>query len=295
MAAITVFGALPADPSDLAPHHELLIDGEFESRLSIRPPAGSYGACLRRALNMKRDIEIKTVDGVAKAGLFRPEGGGAKTLPGVIFYMDAIGVRTSLDGMAQRLADAGYVVLLPDLFYRAGPYGPFTGASFGNEAAKAQIMKMIGETSQTMTRQDTAAFLYTLAAEGTVGPVGAVGYCMGGGRALTAAGAYSDRIKAAASFHGGNLASDRPDSPHLLANQIKGRVYVGVASVDNSFPPAQSARLAEALRTAEVDHIVENYLGMAHGWAVPDHSVYDATGAERHWKRLLTFFGETLA
>ena len=117
---------------------------------------------------------------------------------------------------------------------------------------------------------------------------------MGGGRALNAAAAYPDRIVAAASIHGGNLASDAPDSPHANAASIKARVYVGTAGVDRSFPPEQSARLAEALRTAEIDHIIENYVGMQHGWAVPDHSVYDEAGAERHWKRLTTFFGETL-
>jgi carboxymethylenebutenolidase len=117
---------------------------------------------------------------------------------------------------------------------------------------------------------------------------------MGGGRAITAAAAYPDRVASAASFHGGNLASDAPDSPHRQVSAIKGRVYVGSAGVDGSFPPEQSARLAEALRVAEIDHVIENYVGMAHGWAVPDHGVYDARGAERHWKRLLTFFSETL-
>ncbi len=99
---------------------------------------------------------------------------------------------------------------------------------------------------------------------------------------------------AAASFHGGNLAGDAPDSPHRHAAGIKARVYVGSAGVDRSFPPEQSARLAQALRTAEVDHIIENYVGMNHGWCVPDHTAFDAAGAERHWKRLAGFFGETL-
>ncbi len=113
-------------------------------------------------------------------------------------------------------------------------------------------------------------------------------------RALNAAASYPDRIRAAASFHGGNLAGDAPDSPHRRAAEIKARVYVGTAGVDRSFPPEQSARLAEALRVAEVDNIVENYVGMGHGWAVPDHSAFDAAGAERHWKRLTGFFAETL-
>ena len=188
----------------------------------------------------------------------------------------------------------GYIVLLPDLFYRFGAYGPFNGTSFGDPASREMIMKMLRGTTQEMTKRDSAAFLDVLTRAGATGPVGAVGYCMGGARALTAAAAYSDRIAAAASFHGGNLASDAEDSPHRLAADIKGRVYVGVAGVDNSFPPEQSARLAEALRIGGVDHIIENYVGMAHGWTVPDHGVYDETGAERHWKRLLNLFDETL-
>ena len=141
---------------------------------------------------------------------------------------------------------------------------------------------------------DTASFLSALDAHGIAGPVGAVGYCMGGARALNAASAFPDEIVAVASFHGGNLASDAPDSPHRGADRIKGRVYVGVAGVDRSFPPEQSALLAMALREAGVDHAIENYVGMAHGWAVPDHTAFDAAGAERHWRRLTGLFSETL-
>ena len=246
---------------------------------------------------MRRDIDIKTTDGVAKASIFTPDGAtAAGPLRGIIFYMDGIGIRNAMYQMAQRLADAGYIVLLPDLFYRFGAYGPFSDAPFSVERERNQIMTMIHGTSQAMTKADTAAFLEVLAAEGAAGPFGAVGYCMGGGRTLTAAASYPDRIAAAASFHGGNLAGDNEDSPHRIAGQIKGRVYVGVAGVDGSFSPEQSARLAEALRIGEVDHIIENYVGMSHGWTVPDRGgVYNETGAERHWKRLLTLFGETLA
>ncbi|GES43999.1 dienelactone hydrolase [Rhizobium dioscoreae] len=242
---------------------------------------------------MKQDIEIKTADGTAKAGIFRPEN-GTSAEHGVILYMDAMGPRAALDGMAQRLADAGYIVLLPDLFYRFGAYGPFDGGAFGNPASRETIMTMLRGTTQEMTKVDSAAFLDALSAAGAKGAAGVVGYCMGGGRALTAAASYPDRIAAAASFHGGNLASDAEDSPHRLAANIKARAYIGVAGVDNSFPPEQSARLAEALRTGGVDHTIENYVGMAHGWTVPDHGVYDETGAERHWKRLLNLFEEAL-
>lgn len=240
----------------------------------------------------KRDIEIQTEDGVAKASLF---GAGQGRTAGVILYMDAFGLRPALDDMAARLEGEGYVVLVPDLFYRQGPYGPFDAmTAFSDEKTAAWLRAAIGGTTQAMTQRDSGAFLKALADAGVTGPVGTVGYCMGGGRALNAAAFYPDRIVAAASIHGGNIASDTEDSPHWRAAAIKARVYVATAGIDRSFPPEQSARLAEALRSAEVDHVIENYVGMSHGWAVADHSVYDAKGAERHWKRLLTFFAETL-
>jgi carboxymethylenebutenolidase len=238
---------------------------------------------------MKRDVEIRTADGTAKAAIFSVQG---DVKAGIILYMDAFGPRPALDGMAERLAGDGYLVLLPDLFYRAGAYGPFDAkTAFDHENTRDALMAVMRGTTQEMTIRDGAAFLDMLAAAGATS-FGAVGYCMGGGRALSAAAAHPDRIVAAASFHGGNLASDAVDSPHRAADRIKGRVYVGCAGVDRSFPPEQSARLAEALRVAEVDHIFENYVGMQHGWAVPDHSVYDTAGAERHWRRLTTFFSE---
>ncbi len=242
----------------------------------------------------KQDLQIKTRDGTAKAGLFR----SAKTSPakaGVILYQDAFGPRPALDGMAERLAGEGYAVLVPDLFHRNAPYGPFDAkTAFTEEKTKAALMALVTGTTQEMTISDSAAFLEALAGEGVTGPIGTVGYCMGGARALNAAAAYPDRIKAAASFHGGNLASDAADSPHRKAATIKAHVYVGMAGVDRSFPPEQSTRLAEAFREAEVDHVLENYVGMAHGWCVPDHGVYNEAGAERHWKRLTALFAETL-
>lgn len=238
----------------------------------------------------KREIEIKTEDSVAKAHLF--EGGKA----GVIVYIDAFGVRPAMDEIGEGLADEGYTVLVPDLFYRNAPYGPFDAkTAFDNDDTRTQLMGLITGTTQEMTQRDTAAFLTALDAAGVTGPIGTVGYCMGGGRALNAAATYPDRIAAAASIHGGNLASDAPDSPHRQVANIKGRVYVGVAGVDRSFPPEQSAKLAQALREAEVDHIIENYVGMSHGWAVSDHGAYDEAGAERHWERLTTFFAEALS
>ncbi len=238
-------------------------------------------------------IPITTADGICPASLFAPS--GRPSGAAIILYMDAFGPRPAMDEMAARLAGQGHAVLVPDLFYRFGAYGPFDAkTAFSNAETGQFLRRMIAETTQAMTMADTGFFLDALAGEGFAGKVGTVGYCMGGGRALNAAAAFNDRIVAAASLHGGNLANGAPDSPAANAAKIKARVYVGVAGVDGSFPPEQSARLAQAFREAEVDHTIENYVGMKHGWCVPDHSVYDAAGAERHWKRLETLFGETL-
>jgi carboxymethylenebutenolidase len=117
---------------------------------------------------------------------------------------------------------------------------------------------------------------------------------MGGAISLTAAGTYPDRIGAAASFHGGNLATDSELSPHLLASRITARVYVAGADQDNSYPPEMAARLEQALGEAGVDHRCEIYLGALHGWTMTDFPVYNESAAERHWDELLTLFAEAL-
>lgn len=240
-------------------------------------------------------IEMQMGEGVAKGFLATPEKKQGAKLAGVIVYMDAFGLRQAFYDMAERIVANGYAVLVPDLFYRFGAYGPYDAkTAFKTEDTAKEIRGMIGGTTQAMTAADTAVFISTLEKAGVDGAIATVGYCMGGGRALTAAATYADRIAFAASLHGGNLASDAPDSPHLKAEAIKARVYVGTAGVDGSFPPEQSTRFAEAFRKAEVDFTLENYVGVAHGWCVPDHAIYDETGAERHWNRLLSHFAETL-
>jgi len=242
----------------------------------------------------KQSLNIATEDGTARASLFVPTTPNAAR-SAVLLYMDGIGFRPALDGMAERFANEGYTVLLPDLFYRGGLYDPIDAkTAFVNNDSKVRIMGLIRATTQGMTRRDGRTFLSELDDAGANGPIGVVGYCMGGARALHAAAAFPHRIRAVASFHGGGLASGAPDSPHLVAADIKARAYVGSAGVDGSFPPEQSARLAESLRRAEVDHVIENYIGMQHGWTIPDHSEFNAVGAERHWKRVLTLFAEAL-
>ena len=144
-----------------------------------------------------------------------------------------------------------------------------------------------------MTRRLVIAWLDRAAVSQARRP-GALGYCMGGGYALSAAGTFPDRVVVAASFHGGSLATDKPDSPHRLAAQMRARVYIGAAEIDASFPPEQQVRLGQALTAAGVRHTIEIYPKAKHGFAVNGHVVYDHEASERHWQRLLELLRETL-
>jgi carboxymethylenebutenolidase len=239
--------------------------------------------------------QIQTKDGLADIYSFYPDSGGP--WPGVIIYMDAPGIRPAMKEMAARLASLGYYVLLPNLYYRSNPQAPFdTATAFQPGPERDRMMKLYSSINQEKIMADTGAFLNFLAKQPEVAgkAVGTVGYCMGGGYALSAAGFYPDRIAAAASFHGARLATDQPDSPHRLAPKMRGEIYVGVAGLDTHFPPEEKERLETALRDAGVKYTMEVYPDVKHGWAVDDHPVYDREAAERHWKRLEDLFREAL-
>lgn len=235
-----------------------------------------------------QQLSICMREGDCPAHVFTPEGDGP--WPAVIFYMDGLGIRPTLFEMSQRLANGGYVVLLPDLFYRVGRYEPLEPKKvFATGNVREAIAHLFESTDNQRAAEDTAAFLAYLSTRPDVAgrKVGTTGYCMGGGISLTVAGTYPDRIAAAASFHGGNLASDSELSPHRLAPAMKARVYVAGADRDNSYPPEMAERLEKALSGAGVDHVCEIYPGAQHGWTMADFPVYDEAAAERHWRALL--------
>lgn len=241
-------------------------------------------------------IDLKSDDGDLDLHVFTPES-GAGPWPAVVLYMDAFGIRPELARMAQRLASDGYVVALPNLYYRT-PFAPFAPNVVATEGPERERFKsMIASIDQAKVMSDTRLVIAWLDGQPSVkkGAIAALGYCMGGGYALSAAGTFPDRVVVAASFHGGSLATLKPDSPHLLAPQMRARVYIGAAEIDASFPPDQQVRLGQALTEAGVRHAIEIYPKAKHGFAMYGHIVYDRDAAELHWQRLTDLLSETLS
>jgi len=249
-------------------------------------------------------VDLQTEDGTLDAYIFHPAafapGASApkhiSPWPAVVMYMDAFGIRPALGDMAERLASHGYVVALPNLYHRT-PFAPFDPKQVAVEGPeRARFKGMVASINGPMVMRDTGALLAHLDTLPTVkrSSMGALGYCMGGGYALAAAGTFPDRMAVAASFHGGALATEKPDSPHLLAPKMRARVYVGAAGIDPTFPDEQRQRLQTALDAAGVSYVIDTYENARHGFAVNGHLVYDKEASERHWERLLRLLQDTL-
>lgn len=244
-------------------------------------------------------VDIATQDGTADAYVVRPD--DTAPHPAVLFYMDAFGLRPRLRAMADRLAGAGYTVLVPNLFYRSGRTPVFDLPDFIDPEARPELWERIWPLMRALTPdlavRDAEAFLGWLAdsPHAAAGPVGITGYCMGARLTLHTAGSFPERVAAAAGFHGGHLATDAPDSPHLAAARITGEVYFGHADQDPSLPPEQIDLLDKTLTEAGVRHRTEVYAGAAHGYTQADTASYDADATERHWTALLDLLDRTLA
>ena len=241
-----------------------------------------------------QQVAIPTQDGVCPTQVVTPDGAGP--WPAVILYMDAGGMRPAMVDMARQLAAGGYVVLLPDLFYRYGPYAPFVPAEVFKGDFRAILGPLMATTDTLKAAADTGALLAYLDTRADVAgghTVGAVGFCMGGGMALTAAGTYPDRFAATSSYHGGNLATDAPTSPHRAAPRLTAEVYIAAAENDRSYPPEMAERLEAALSEAGVRYGTETYPA-AHGWMMPDFPVYDPAAAARGWAAMLALFDRAL-
>jgi carboxymethylenebutenolidase len=239
-------------------------------------------------------IDIVTPDGLADAWVFHPHGAGR--WPVVILHTDIRGVRPAFRQAGQRLASQGYFVLLPNLYYRTVRASAIDPAwSLSDPAGRTHLRELHATITAAGLRRDHIAFLDALAREplASTARIGIVGYCMSGSIALRAAADLPERVVAAASFHGGRLASAAADSPHVRAAEIRGRLYLGYAHEDQSMSAEQIAQLEQALTAANVNFTSEHYAA-PHGFAVSDSPAYDAAMAERHWDRIAELFAATL-
>ena len=259
--------------------------------LAVLWPDGAHAAEVEG-----RDVEVATPDGTADAYFAHPASGAH---PGVLVWPDAFGLRPAMKQMAKRLAGSGYAVLVVNPYYRAGraPLLP-EQADFGDPATRKKIMSLMASLTPASTASDADAFVRYLDAQPAVRTdrkMGVTGYCMGGAMTLRTAAARPDRIGAGASFHGGRLVVDGPDSPHLLIPKIRAQYLVAIASNDDEQEPATKDVLRDAFAKAGLAAEIEVYEGALHGWCPPDSRVYDEAKAERAWGRLLALLERALA
>ena len=241
-------------------------------------------------------IDITTKDGAMETFICRPERDGP--YPAVFLLMDAPGIREELYDMARRLGTAGYFVVLPNLYYRAGRDTKYGQDVLEHGSAEHARMRAV-RTKMTIppVMDDIAALLDFVAghAEATNGPVGMHGYCMSGPYALAAAARYPDRVGAAASFYGTWLVSDAEESPHLTLSQAKGELYISCAEHDDLAPLDMVEELRGLFEASGNRGELEIHPGVHHGFAFPQRWCYDKPAAERHWERLFALYGRNLS
>ena len=252
---------------------------------------------------VESEVTIKTPDGVCDAAFIRPATG---SYPGVLIWPDAFGLRPAMREIARRIAGDGYAVLVPNPFYRVAKAPLFENAStfdFENAAEMAKIGPLMGSVNAAgAAESDAQAYVAFLDAQPQVDKakkIGTQGYCMGGALVVRTAATVPNRIGAGASFHGGGLVTDKPESPHLLAPKIKAQMYFGVASNDDQRQPDAKDKLAEAFAAAHVPAQVEVYPAK-HGWCVSDMPldggvpIYSKPDAERAWGKLTALYKSAL-
>ncbi len=243
---------------------------------------------------IEEPIEIRTSDGNSDGFIYRQEN---RRQPGVIHLTDIGGIRPDHRNMARRLAEQGYTVLLPNIFYRTGkpPMFDFT-PTMGEERTMKRFAELAGPMTPDAMNRDGADYVDFLAKHEAVSPgaMGVVGYCFTGAMAMRTAAVRPDKIAAAASFHGGGLYTAAPSSPHHVLPSIKARLYLGHATNDQSMPEDAIKNLGLALEAWKGKYQSEVYDGAFHGWTVPGGPVYNREQAERAFEKLTALFAETL-
>jgi carboxymethylenebutenolidase len=240
---------------------------------------------------IEQQATITTKAGAMGCFIVHPDRGGP--FPVVLFFMDAPGIREELRDMARRIASAGYFVMLPNLYYRSGVEEL---GSLESKADRDRMFAAMDSIDIPMVMDDTDALLAFAEHRPAAsrGPAAAIGYCMSGRYAISAAARHPDRILAAASIYGVRLLTDAPDNPSLAARRIKGEIYVGAAEIDTYAPLEEIDALTKDLAANGVNAEVEIYPGAHHGFAFPERAAYDKPAAERHWARLHALFQRNL-
>ncbi len=239
------------------------------------------------------DIDITTPDGVADGYFVHPSSGAH---PGVLIWPDAFGLRPAKEQMGRRLAESGYSVLVVNPYYRSQRAPVVNSTDFA--AVRDTIMPLMGSLNADTQTSDARAFISYLDSQPSVDSgrkMGTMGYCMGGPFTMRTAAAVPDRIGAAASFHGGGLVTDAPDSPHLLVPKMTAHYLFAIAENDDENQPEAKDVLRDAFAQAGLPAEIEVYAGAMHGWCPPDSTVYHEAQAERAWSRLLALFDDALA
>lgn len=238
------------------------------------------------------EVMVTTPDGTADCYFVHPASG---TAPGVLLWPDIFGLRPAMRQMAKRLAESGYAVLVVNPFYRAKKAPT---AESGAATPIANLMPLARAVTETTNMTDAKAFIAWLDQQSSVAKnrkIGTQGYCMGGPLAFRTAAAVPDRVGAVASFHGGGLVTDQPNSPHLLAAKTKIQLLIAIAANDDQRAPTDKDVMKETFAKANLPAEIEVYTGAAHGWCPPDSSVYNEPQAEKAWSRLLALYGKALA
>jgi carboxymethylenebutenolidase len=238
------------------------------------------------------DVTITTPDGVADCYFVHPAGG---TAPGVLMWPDIFGLRPAFRQMGKRLAESGYSVLVVNPFYRVKKAPT---AEAGTATPIQDLMPLARALNETTQMTDAKAFIGWLDGQTSVDKkrkIGTQGYCMGGPIAFRTAAAVSDRVGAVASFHGGGLVTDAPNSPHLQAAKTKAQFLIAIADNDDKRSPTDKTVLKETFAKANLTAEIEVYTDAAHGWCPPDSHVYNEPQAEKAWSRLLVLYGKALA
>jgi carboxymethylenebutenolidase len=241
------------------------------------------------------NVDITTPDGVADAYLARPDD---QAHPGVLFIMDAYGLRPTIGEMIERIAADGYVVLAPNVFYRAGrsPVLPMPDLSDPDQRAGffSKVRPLIGELTPERIESDAAAYLDYLTDAAASGRVGVAGYCMGARVGWRIATAMPDRVAALAGFHPGGLVTDDPDSPHRSAPDVSAELYFGFADEDPSMTAEQISTFERALEEAGARYRSEVYKGARHGYTMADTAAYHEPSRERHFRELRSLLDRAL-